>query len=266
MRIEGKRVLITGASSGIGAALAAAMARRGGRLVLAARCVERLRAVAAGLEPTPPVVPCDVADPASVRDLVAAARTHLGGIDVLVNNAGRCVYGELERTPLEDAHALLAVNFFGPLHAMLEVIPEMRRRREGLIVNVASVAALHGAPYLAAYAASKAALAAVGQSLRAELAAAGVGILTVYPGYTRTPLFARERRVGGARRPRRGYAPADGVARAIVRAIERDRRELVLSLEGKALAALRGIVPRLIDAVMMRIAAALRVDDRVCHE
>ncbi|MGH7676691.1 MAG: SDR family NAD(P)-dependent oxidoreductase, partial [Gemmatimonadales bacterium] len=241
------------------------VARRGGQLVLAARSVERLRAAAAGLEPSPIIVPCDVADPAAVRGLVAAARRQLGGIDVLINNAGRSVYGELERTPLREVHDLLAVNFLGPLHLMLEVLPEMRRRREGLIVNVASVAALHGVPYLAAYAASKAALAVAGQSLRAELATVGVGVLTVYPGYTRTPLFACETRVGGARRPRRGYAAADRVAAAIVRAIERDRRELVLSLEGQLLAALRRLAPRVIDAGMTRIAAALRVPDGACH-
>jgi len=263
MRIDGRRVLLTGASSGIGAALAAELAGRGARLVLAGRAVERLHAVAARLDPVPPAVSGDVADPVSVRDLVTAARRHLGGIDVLINNAGRSVYGELERTPPAEVHALLAVNFFGPLYAMLEVLPEMRRRRDGLIVNVASVAALHGAPYLAAYAATKAALAVLGQSLRAELAAAGVGILTVYPGYTRTPLFARETRVGGARRPRSRYAPADRVARAIVRAIERDRRELVLSAEGTVLAVLRGIAPRLIDACMRRIAVALRVSDGI---
>jgi short-subunit dehydrogenase len=266
MRVDGKRVLLTGASSGIGAALAVQLVERGARLVLAGRCVERLRAVAAGLDPAPVVVAGDVADEASVRALVATADRYLGGIDILVNNAGTCVYGELERTPPEDVAALMAVNFFGPLQAMREVIPGMRRRRQGVIVNVASVAALHGVPYLAAYAASKAALAVLGQSLRAELAGTGIRILTVYPGYTGTALFAREKKVGGARRPWRGYASAESVARAIVRAIERDRHELVLSLQGRALAALRGLVPTLVETAMARVAATLRVPEEACCE
>ncbi len=261
MHIEGKGIVVTGASSGIGAALARALAGRGARLVLAARSEMRLRAVAAPIEPAPLVVACDVTDPAAVRTLVRAARRHLGGIDALVNNAGRCVYGAAERTAPGDLQSLLAVNLCGPLYGMREVVPEMRRRGRGLVVNVASVAALHGVPYLAAYAASKAAIAALSQSWRAELAGTGVRFLTVYPGYTRTPLFTTEKKVGGARRPRRGYAPPEKVAWAILRAIERDRTELVLSLEGRALAALRGVVPSLVEKAMERIASALRLEE-----
>jgi len=271
MRLEGKRVVITGASSGIGAALALALGGRGARLLLAARGKRRLQGTAAvaalrhpGLMP-PAVVPCDVTDRESVRSLCAAAVEQLGGLDVLVNNAGISVYGLAEYGSVADFERVMAVNFYGPLYATLAAIPLMRRQRSGLIVSVASVAALHGVPYLAAYSASKAALAALTQSLRAELHESGIRLLTVYPGYTRTPLFDHEKKLGGARRPRSGYAAPEDVARSIVRAIERDLEELVLSPPGRALALLRGLVPGLVQRAMRVLAIQLREKERVCH-
>ena len=127
-----------------------------------------------------------------------------------------------------------------------------------MIVNVASVAALHGPPYLGAYAATKAALAALTQSLRAELAPDNVHLMVVYPGYTETEIYSRERRLGGARRPRGRYASADHVARRIVAGIEAQRNELVLSPEGRALTLLKRLVPRAADVAMRRVAAKLR--------
>lgn len=271
MQFEGSRVLITGASSGIGEALAEVVAARGARLVLAGRNLSRLQATAATASlrapdlPLPIVAPCDVSDAASVHALCALAVNRLGGLDVLVNNAGISAYGRTEHAQIPDFERVMAVNFYGPLHAMREAIPLMRRQGRGLIVNVASVAALHGVPYLAAYSASKAALAALAQSLRAELHDSGVRLLTVYPGYTRTPLFEHELRLGGARRPQHGYAHPHDVAAAIVRAVERDLEELVLSPPGRALAVLRGVIPALVRRAMRQIAAQLRVEERMSH-
>ncbi len=271
MRLDGSRVVITGASSGIGAALAEVAAGRGARLVLAGRNVSRLQGTAAAVSlsapdlPLPVVAPCDVSDPASVRALCGLAVERLGGLDVLINNAGISVYGPAEHAEIGDFERLMAVNFYGPVYAMREVIPLMRRQGRGLIVNVASVAALHGVPYLAAYSASKAALAALAQGLRAELHDSGVRLLTVYPGYTRTPLFDHETRLGGARRPRRGYASAWEVALAIARAVERDADELVLSPPGRAIAVLRGVIPALVRRAMRQIAMQLRVEEQMSH-
>ncbi|MBI2072307.1 MAG: SDR family NAD(P)-dependent oxidoreductase [Gemmatimonadetes bacterium] len=271
MRLEAKRVLITGASSGIGAALALTLGGRGARLVLAARGRSRLEGTAAVVAlrhpalPPPIVAPCDVADRDSVHSLCAATVDRLGGLDVLINNAGISVYGLAEYGSVADFQRLMTVNFYGPLYAMLEAIPVMRRQGGGLVVNVASVAALHGVPYLAAYSASKAALAALAQSLRAELHDSGIRLLTVYPGYTRTPLFDHEKKLGGARRPRNGYAAPETVARSIVRAIERDAEELVLSPPGRALSLLRGLVPGLVQRAMRVLATQLRVKEEVCH-
>jgi short-subunit dehydrogenase len=265
MRIEGRRTVITGASSGIGMWLAAAVAEKRGALVLAARRLEPLERVAERLRvsfpdaPAPVVFPCDVRDGFAVRQLIRFARERAGGVDILINNAGAALYGLTSRTSPDDFRAQFDTNFFGPLYAVLEVIPEMERAGGGMIVNVASVAGLYGVPYLAAYGASKAALAVLGESLRAELATSGIRVLNVYPGYTRTEIFEREKRVGGARRPPGRYTPADRVALAIVRAIEAEKPELVLSTEGKVLARLRGVAPRTVDRAMRRIASRLRV-------
>lgn len=269
MRLDRKRVVLTGASSGIGEALAEALAAKGSRLLLAARRLDRLENLATiiGLGvpalPPPQAFRCDVTDRDSVRQLCAAACERLGGIDVVINNAGISVYGETERAAVTDFDTVMAVNFFGPLYVMLEALPIMRRQGGGLIVNVASVAALHGVPYLGAYSASKAALVALTQSLRAELHGSGVRFLTVYPGYTRTPLFDHEKQLGGARRPTTGYAAARDVARAMVRAIEAGREELVLSSTGRALSLVRGILPRVVAQVMRRVAAQLRDPQQV---
>lgn len=270
MRIDGARVVITGASSGIGKALAAELAERGARLVLAARNLEQLEEVAASIgsdpeQPAAEVVGSDVTDRDSVRRLCVEAVRQLGGIDVWINNAGICVYGETERTTVSDFEAVMAVNFFGPLFSMLEVLPVMRRQGSGVVVNVASIAALHGVPYLGAYGASKAALATLTQTLRAELHDSGVRLINVYPGYTRTPLFQREKKVGGARRPDGQYARSDQVARAIVSAIETKREELVLSPSGRVLSVLRGLLPRLISRSMRRVATQLRMKEQVSH-
>lgn len=268
MRLDQRRIVLTGASSGIGEALAERLAAKGARLLLAARRLDRLERLALRLrrgpgEPAPQVTGCDVTDAESIARLCATAVRQLGGIDVLINNAGISLYGRSERTTVADAEAVMAVNFFGPVRAMLEALPIMHRQGGGLIVNVASVAALHGVPYLAAYGASKAALAAFGQSLRAELHGSGIRLLTVFPGYTRTPLFEREKLLGGARRPSRGYASPRQVARAIVRAMEHERSELVLSSGGRALSMIRGIVPPVVEHVMRRIASHLRVKEQV---
>jgi short-subunit dehydrogenase len=270
MTLEHQRILVTGASSGIGEALAWELARRGAACVLAARRVHRLEALADRIAAAVPgaarpiAVACDVSDRASVAAAVRAATARLGFVDVLVNNAGVSAYGETGRTSPRDLADLLDVNFLGAVHAMQAVLPSMRRRGRGRIVNVASLAAIHGVPYLAAYSASKAALAAYSQSLRAEVARDGVTVQVIYPGYTETGIFAAERQLGGARRPPPPYAPADRVARRIVDAMVRGRAEVHLDHRGRLMAFLHGAMPRLLDRVMSRMAVRLG-DSEVIH-
>jgi NAD(P)-dependent dehydrogenase (short-subunit alcohol dehydrogenase family) len=267
MRIAGKRILITGASSGIGRATALALSDRGAALALAARRRDRLQAVAAQIAAAHPgsarpvVVPCDVTDADQVCGAVEAAAAQLGGLDVLINNAGVSVYGSASRTTVRDYRDVFEVNFFGPLLGMRAAFPHLAAG--GVIVNVVSAAGLRGVPYLAAYSASKAALAALGQSLRAEMAADGVRVVNLYPGYTDTPIFRHERHVGGARRPAGPYPPPTRVARAIVRSLERGRQEVFVSPESRSLALLRHL-PTAADQVMGWIALRLR-DRAVAH-
>jgi short-subunit dehydrogenase len=262
--IRGKRVLITGASSGIGKALAFALAKKGAVLALAARRAVRLEHVAADISaalphlPKPLALPCDVAIKENVSRLLETSIERMGGIDILVNNAGIGVYGNTAKTSVSDFRTMMDVNFFGAVHCILEVLPHMKRRGQGHIINIASVAAKHGVPYLGAYGAGKAALAALSQSLRAELSGIGVSVVVVYPGYTQTEFFAKEKHVGGGCRPAGPYESPVKVADAIIRGIEKNKHEIVLSMEGKIMSALQGLLPRVVDKAMERIAHRLR--------
>jgi short-subunit dehydrogenase len=262
--IRGKRVLITGASSGIGRALAFAMARRGAVLALAARRAGRLEQVASDIStafsrlPIPLVFHCDVAIKECVSRLIERSIEQMGGIDILVNNAGIGIYGSTEKMSISDFRTIMNVNFFGTVQCVLEVLPHMIRRGEGHIVNIASVAAIHGVPYLGAYGAGKAALAALSQTLRAELSGSGVSVVVVYPGYTQSEFFAKEKHVGGGRRPAGPYDSPHSVANKIIRGIVKNKQEVVLTKEGKVLSMVQGLFPRFVDKTMARIAHRLK--------
>lgn len=262
-KIDGSRVLITGASSGIGRATSIELAKRGAILALTARRLKTLRKVSDEIKDAfpdvqaPLSIPCDVSDKEDAIRLVKRCVDYLGGIDILINNAGIGVYGNTEMTTLEDFRSVMEVNFFGSVNCILEVLPHMKEMGKGLIINIASVAAKHGVPYLGAYSASKAALVALSQSLRAELAKSGISIMIVYPGYTQTDFFKNEKKVGGAHRPAGPYAPARKVARAIIKAIESERLDLVLSFGGNALKFSQSLMPWLVERTMQRIAYKL---------
>jgi len=264
MRVERKHVIVTGASSGIGRALTLALAEKGAALTIAARREEMLAEVVLEIEKRFPEAPpafavrCDVSDEQQVKWLIGGTIERAGVVDILVNNAGISVFGEAERTSLDDLRDVMSVNFYGALYCMREVLPFMVARESGLIVNVSTVAALHGVPYLAAYGASKAALGAYSQSVRAELHETGVRVMLVYPGYTDTEIYDVEKKVGGARRPSGSYAPAGEVAGKIVRAIERGGHDLVLTVQGQALSVLSRLAPPIVENVMRGIARDLR--------
>jgi len=261
MRLADASILVTGASSGIGAALARALGREGARLTLTARREDRLHGLAANIlcrgGRLPHVVPGDIAEPGFPARLVDSAVAVWGGLDAVVNNAGISAYGDSAALPDDAARRILDVNFLAPVRVIQAALPGFRQRNRGLVVNVSSLAALHGVPYLGVYGASKAALSSYAQSLRAELHGTGVRVLSVYPGYTDTEIFARESCDGSARRPFGRYAPPEAVAAAIVRAMRREREELVLTLAGKAMHTARAIAPRLLDRVMEGLARRL---------
>ncbi|MCA9673145.1 MAG: SDR family NAD(P)-dependent oxidoreductase [Myxococcales bacterium] len=229
-KLDGKHALVTGASSGIGAAVARELAAHGCRVSLVARRRELLDALAAELPGEALVLPRDLASPDEgiADELARAAAEALGPIDVLVNNAGMQRVSDVADDNDSETRAaverLLAVNLLFPLRLTRAVAPAMVARGSGCIVDVASIAALAAPPGMAAYAASKAGLAAHSETMRAELAQHGVHVVTVYPGPVDTPMAevgwaayestATQRKLLPEGRP-------DELARLMRRAVER---------------------------------------------
>ena len=177
------RTLITGASSGIGEALARELARRGHELVLLARRADLLEALAREL-PKTVAIACDVSDRESVRDAVRRA----GVVDWAIANAGVSIPNHAAAFNLDDAERVLRVNVFGMLYLYDAVIPAMIARGSGLFAGVASLAGLRGLPAAGPYSASKAAMQAFLEAARIELAPHGVGVTTINPGFVVTPM------------------------------------------------------------------------------
>jgi short-subunit dehydrogenase len=190
--LRDRRVLVTGASSGIGAGLAEAMARAGAVVGICARRADRLEATierCRAHSPRSRMWVVDLADPAAVDKLAADALSELGGVDVLVNNAGIPKRRHATRLDAATVEHVMAVNYLSPARLTLALLPGMLERGEGLVVNVSSVAAVLSSPSEAAYSASKAALAVFSESLAVDLWETGVRTMTVYPGVVDTELF-----------------------------------------------------------------------------
>lgn len=185
MNIDGAVMLITGASSGIGAATARAASRDGARLVLAARREERIAQLADELREAI-AVRCDVTDADQVAKAVQTALETFGRIDVLVNNAGQGLQGQIDEIDPDDFRAILDLNLVAPLVTMQAVLPIMRKQGVGSIVNVSSGTILSVIPGTGAYSASKAGLATLSAVARAEPASTGIAVSTMYPFITAT--------------------------------------------------------------------------------
>jgi short-subunit dehydrogenase len=179
-------VAVTGASSGIGEAIAREYLARGARVTLVARRADRLQVIANGGGGRTHVAAADLSAVERATDWIAGAEAALGPIDVLVNNAGASMVHATMSTEWTEARTLLALNVLTPFKLTLAVGPGMVARGRGAIVDISSVAALAPQPYFFFYNASKAALAAASESLRGELRAHGVHVLTVYPGPVHT--------------------------------------------------------------------------------
>jgi NAD(P)-dependent dehydrogenase (short-subunit alcohol dehydrogenase family) len=187
--LRGKVVLITGGSRGLGLAVAREMAARGARLAICGRdaeSLERARASLARAGAEIIAVPCDVTDRGSVQQLVERVVAELGPVDVLINNAGVIEVGPAETMSLSDYEEAMATNFWGMLYPTLAVLPAMRVRKTGRIVNITSIGGKLGIPHLLPYSASKFASVGFSQGLRTEVAADGVRVVTVVPGLMRT--------------------------------------------------------------------------------
>ncbi len=222
-------VVITGASSGIGAALARELGRAGHALTLVARRRALLDALATEIAGRVHVVEHDLAQPDRATAWIAAAEAELGPIDVLVNNAGMENTGPSAEADPDEVRRLLDLNLVTPLLVTRAVLPAMIARDAGIIVNVASVAALVSVPMQAYYGASKAGLAMFSETLRGELRGTGVKVLTVYPGPVVTPMGdAAAAKFGGRDKlPKVPEGQPDELAQLIARAMDRGAARVI---------------------------------------
>lgn len=233
MKIQGKRVLITGGSSGIGLAIAEAMLIGGATVAITGRRPDVLAEAAKQLARygrSVVSVAADVGTEEGRQDTLKLALDKLGGLDVLVNNAGGVRAGRLEDTTEAEIRTMIEVDLVAPILLTRAALPALRASGDGLIVNVTSGIALVAAPFYATYAGVKGGLAKFGESLRRELKGEGVHVMTVYPGATDTPMM-RSSRAG----PELGFTrePAGAVATAVMEGIDQDVFEVIRGGEAR---------------------------------
>lgn len=271
-------ILITGCSSGIGRATALAAAARGHRVFASARNPESLRDLQ-GIRP----LALDVTDAASIRAAVTSVLAEAGRVDALVNNAGYGQYGAVEDVTAEEWRRQFEVNFFGAIEVARAVLPAMREKRSGTIVNVSSVAGKIGIPFAAPYCASKHALEALSDALRVEVAPFGIRVAVIEAGPIGTQFGDRARAsvarlfvspgpyssfYKNAERAmdtdfQAGKLPPESVARVIVEAIESDnpRTRYRITRLAHVLILLRRVMPdRFFDRRMKK---SLKLPDRI---
>jgi NAD(P)-dependent dehydrogenase (short-subunit alcohol dehydrogenase family) len=228
--LAGQVAVVTGASSGIGAALARALAAQGARVALAARSAARLEALAAKIAAAGGealAVATDVTDPAQVSALVQRVEQTWGRLDILIANAGTYVQVPTAELTLDALQRGMEINFFGAMGTALAALPLMRRQRSGHLVFMASQAAFIPIPPDGPYAASKAALSGIAQVMRQELAPEGIAVTVVYPGRIETPLIRHLRMPWISPK-----ASPERLARLIVGAIRGRRRRLIYPVSG----------------------------------
>lgn len=258
MKIQGKRVLVTGGSSGIGLALAKAFLAKDAGVVITGRRSDVLAKAAEELRYADSFVHCIAADVTTSDGRAATikqALDALGGLNILVNNAGGVRAGRLENTPEVELQAMIDVDLVAPIMLTRAALPALRTSGDAMIVNIASSIALVGAPFYATYAATKAGLACFGEALRRELKGEGVQVLTAYPSATDTPMM-KSNRAG----PELGFSrePASDVAEAIVEGIETDAFEVIRGGEARAqMIALNRDHPVAVDERFLGLKAAL---------
>jgi short-subunit dehydrogenase len=247
--VAGKRVMITGASSGIGEATAERVGAAGGHVIAVARTRERLEAVAERIRDgagTAHVHPCDLTDLEAVAALADEVIAEYGGVDILVNNAGRSIRRSVAQSAerIHDYQRTIELNYLGPVQLILKLLPGMRERRSGLIVNVSTMGLQVNTPRFSAYLGSKAALDAFSRSIASEVLSDRVAISTVYMPLVRTPMI-------GPSSHYRDFPKLepDEAAAMICDAIA-NRRKRASTLVGRVAEATYQAAPRVQDAVV----------------
>lgn len=261
MQIQNKVVLITGASEGIGAACAAEFARCGAKLSLTARSEDGLRKAAAAAGAADALItPGDITDDTHRRSLVARTLERFGAIDILINNAGMGLYVPSWSVPMEEARRLMELNLFAPLALTQLVVPHMRERRSGMIVNVGSIAGKVTLPWMTLYSVSKYALGSLTEGLRMEVRSDNIRTMIVCPGYVQTA-FQQHVRAGQPPerliKGRRFAIPAPRCAALIRRGVERNARTVVAPPALWLLVTAARLFPSIVEGRLEEIIRAL---------
>ena len=264
IELQGKVVLITGGSRGFGLAMAEEFAQEGAKLVICSREGDELTRAQAKLRELGADVltaECDVAKPEEVQQLITQATAHFGHVDILVNNAGLISAGPLNTLTRSDFEESMNIIFWGTYNTTMAVLPQMQARRNGRIVNIASVGGKVSVPHLLSYASAKFAVVGLSEGLHAELAQEGIDVITVAPGLMRTG--SQVNAIAKGDKNKEEYTlfalidtlPGSSIsvqraAKQVVRATKRGDTELIISVPAQILARLHGAFPGLITDIL----------------
>ena len=254
--IHGSRAIVTGASSGIGKAIALELCRQGAAVVATARREDRLAELveaSQALDGRILSVAGDVADPDARQRVVQCAVDELGGLDILVNNAGVGTLGRFENAAPERLRQVMEVNFFALVEMTRIALPHLKQGQHPIIVNISSILGRRAVPHNSEYCASKFAVHGFSEAIRTELSADGIDVLVVSPGTTQTEFFDQVLdRTSEPGWPEHRPVTAEHVARRTVSAMRSGRREIVPYFWGKVLCGMNRVSPWLVDRVMRR--------------
>jgi len=257
--LHDKRILLTGASSGIGAALVPMLAQEGASLVLLARRKERLQEIARqiheqfGGDRNIVLVDGDITDPAVRQRAVQVATEQLGGLDILINNAGVGATALFEDSTQETLRHVFEVNFFALFELTQLALPHLKRGTEPMVVNLSSIVGLRGVPHYGVYGAAKFAVSGLSESMRAEFSQYGIDVLLVCPVTTQTEFFdVLYQSTSAPTMPTHRPVTSEYVATRIVRAMKQGKRKIIPYFPAVLLDTLNRLCPRFVDAVMKR--------------